>query len=83
MAERLKPILERIIGHEQKAYISGKFIGDVTRTTYDFFQYTKQNNLPGMILLIDFQKAFDSSVIYFSRANSGSLWFWAQLQEMD
>ena len=60
LAERLKPVLERIIGSEQKAYIPGRFIGEVTRTTYDIFQYVKQNNLPGMILLSDFQKAFDS-----------------------
>ena len=60
LAERLKQILERIVGHEQKAYILGRFIGEVTRTTYDLFQYAKQNNLPGMILLIHIQKAFDS-----------------------
>ena len=30
LAERLKPILERIIGHEQKAYIPERFIGEVT-----------------------------------------------------
>ena len=53
-------LLERIVGHEQKAYIPGRFIGEVTRTTYDFFQHDKQNNLPGMTLLLDFQKAFDS-----------------------
>ena len=60
LGERLTPVLERIIGSEQKAYIPGRFICEVTRTTYDIFQYAKQNNLPGMILLIDFQKAFDS-----------------------
>ena len=60
LAERLKPVLERVIGHEQKAYILGRFIGEVTKTTHKVFQYTKQNNIPGMILLTDFQKAFDS-----------------------
>ena len=60
LAERLKPVLERIMCSEQKAYIPGRFIEEVTRTTFDIFQYAKQNNLPGMILLIDFQKAFDS-----------------------
>ena len=50
VAERLKPVLERIIGSEQKAYIPGRFIGEVTRTTYDIFQYAKQNNLPIILL---------------------------------
>ena len=54
LAERLKLILERII--EQNANIPGRFIGQVTRTTYDLFKYAKQNNLPGMILVIDLQK---------------------------
>ena len=43
LAERLKPILERIVGHKQKAYIPSRLIGEVTRTTYDLFQYAKQN----------------------------------------
>ena len=60
LADRMKPILDIIIGGGQKSYIPGRYIGDVTRTTYDLFQYAKVNNLPGMILLVDFQKAFDS-----------------------
>ena len=60
LADRLKPIQESIIGAISKAYIPGRFSGEVTRTIYDIFQYAKQNNLPGMLLLIDFQKAFDS-----------------------
>ena len=30
LAERLKPVLERIIGHKQKAYIPSIFIREVT-----------------------------------------------------
>ena len=44
LAIRLKPVFERIVGHEQKAYIPSIFIGEDTRTTYDLFQYAKQNN---------------------------------------
>ena len=65
LAERLKTVLKRIVGHKQKAYIPSRFIVEVTRTTYDLFQYAKQNNLPGMIRLIDFQKAFDSAPFRF------------------
>ena len=46
LAERLKPVLERLISNEQKVNIPGRFIGEVTRATYALFQYTKQNNLP-------------------------------------
>ena len=60
LANRLKTVLDHLIGPEQKGYVPGRFIGEVTRTTYDIFQYAKEKNLPGMILLIDFEKAFDS-----------------------
>ena len=60
IAERLKPVLNKLIGPEQKAYLPGRFIGEVTRTTYDLFSYAKNNNLSGVILLVDFEKAFDS-----------------------
>ena len=58
--QRIKPVLDSLIGSWQKAYLPGRFIGDATRNTYDLFQYAKNSNLPGIILLIDFSKAFDS-----------------------
>ena len=42
------------------AYIPGRYIAECTRNTYDIFNYAKDNNLPGMLLLVDFEKAFDS-----------------------
>ena len=35
------------------AYIPGRYIAECTRNA-------KENNLPGMLLLVDFEKAFDS-----------------------
>ena len=32
---------------------------ECTRNTYNLFHSAKQNNLPGIILLIDFEKTFD------------------------
>ena len=43
-----------------KGILPNRYIGDATRNTYDIFQYAKNNNLPGIVLLIDFSKAFDS-----------------------
>ena len=42
LANILKPILDKIIGNEQMAYILGGYIAECTRN------YTKANNLPGM-----------------------------------
>ena len=42
------------------AYIPGRYIAECTRNTYDIFTHAKDNNLPGMLLLVGFEKAFDS-----------------------
>ena len=48
------------MGHEQKVHIPGRFISECTRTAYDIFAHAKENNFPGMMLLVNFKKAFDS-----------------------
>ena len=65
LANRIKPVLDKIIGQHQKAYIPGIYIGECTRNTYDLFNYAKENNTPGMMLKIDFEKAFDSVDFWF------------------
>ena len=56
----MKPILQRIIGNWQKAYLPGRFIGEITRGIYDMFNYSLHNDTPGLMLLIDFSKASNS-----------------------
>ena len=60
IANRIKPFLPKIISSDQTGFITGRFIGDNIRTLYDLFQYTEAENIPGLLLLIDFEKAFDS-----------------------
>ncbi|HBI39496.1 MAG TPA: hypothetical protein DDY16_00910, partial [Tenacibaculum sp.] len=60
LAERLKPHLDRLINCDQKGFLRGRYIGEVTRTAYDIIDYAKNNNLSGIILLADIEKAFDS-----------------------
>ena len=57
LAARLNPVLDNLLGHEQKTYVLGRYIAECTR---NIFTYAKNNNLPGMLLLCDFEKAFDS-----------------------
>ena len=59
LALRLKPVLNNLLGAEQKTYILGSFILQCTRNTYDVLHSSKQNYLPGIILRVDFKKAFD------------------------
>ena len=38
LANRLKTVLDHLIGPEQKGYVPQRFIGEVTRTTFDILQ---------------------------------------------
>ena len=60
LAERLKPTLPSLIHQDQKGFVKGRFIGECIRTTYDIIEYAKMNNKVSLLLLIDFEKAFDS-----------------------
>ena len=60
IANRLKTVLDNVISEEQKGFISGRFIGENIRLIYDILYETKNQDIPGLLLLIDFQQAFDS-----------------------
>ena len=60
IAARLKPLLPKLIDNAQTGFIEGCFIGEGTRLIYDLMNYTEQNGLDGLLMLIDFEKAFDS-----------------------
>ena len=60
IANRIKKVLPEIISDTQKGFIKGRFIGENTRLLYDLMHYLEENNLDGLLLMIDFEKAFDS-----------------------
>ena len=43
-----------------KSRLIFKFIGEAVRSIIDVMDYTKEQNIPGILLFIDFEKAFDS-----------------------
>ena len=49
-----------IIHSNQRGFVKGRFIGEAARSIIDIMDYTKSQNIPGIILFIDFEKAFDS-----------------------
>ena len=58
-AERIKQVLDKLISKEQTGFMSGRYIGENTRLIYDILHITKLD-IPGLLLIIDFEKAFDS-----------------------
>ena len=55
-----KTSLSEIIYENQKCVLKGRYIGKNIRLMYDLLNYTENNSIPGLFLLIDFEKAFDS-----------------------
>ena len=65
IANRLKKVLDKLVSRTQTGFISGRYIGENIRLVYDLIHYTENENIPGMIMLVDFEKAFDSVSWYF------------------
>ena len=49
-------MLDKLISKDQYGFIAGRYLGENTRFIYDVMQYAEENNLAGLILLIDFEK---------------------------
>ena len=60
MANRLKKVSGTLISSDQTAYVPGRFIGESVRLVSDLTEYTDIHNLPGYLVTIDIEKAFDS-----------------------
>ena len=60
IANRIKSFLPKLIHTDQSGFIKDRYIGENLRLIYDLLHYTEANNIPGILLLIDFEKAFDS-----------------------
>ena len=60
IAERIKQVLDKLISKEQTGFMSGRYIGENTRLIYDILHITDKLDIPGLLLIIDFEKAFDS-----------------------
>ena len=60
IATRLQKALGETIDFNQNAYVKGRTILDAVRTIDDILEYTERKNISGLLVAIDFQKAFDS-----------------------
>ena len=60
IANRIKHVLPNIVHESQRGFLKGRYIGESIRLLYDTLVYVDKNNIPGMFLSVDFEKAFDS-----------------------
>ena len=60
IATRIKNVLPNIIHHNQTGYVKDRYIGETVRSVFDVMDLTLKENVPGLLIFIDVQKAFDS-----------------------
>ena len=65
IAARIIKVLPEIIHTNQTGYVKGRFIGEAARSIIDVMEYTKQQNIPGILLLIDLKRHYHRSNNYF------------------
>ena len=82
-------MLTKLVHPNQTGFIKGRYIGENVRLISDIMQHTLVNNTPGILISVDFKKAFDSlerSCIQsaFKKFNFGdSLKKWIEIFYMD
>ena len=60
LANRLKTCLLSLINPDQSGFLKRRYIGNNIRLILDIIDYTDANDIPGAILRLDIEKAFDS-----------------------
>jgi len=60
LADRLKSVLPHLISNDQVGYIKGRSILDNIRAVEDILFYTKTEDMSGILMALDFEKAYDS-----------------------
>ena len=52
--------MSKLIHSDQTGFMKGRFIGQNVRLLDDLLEYTDVKKIPGILLFIDFEKAFDT-----------------------
>ena len=60
IAMRIEPMLPNLVHPDQTGFVKGRYIGENIRLIFDIMEQTKVNNIPGILISVDFKKAFDS-----------------------
>ena len=60
IANRLKTVLPKLINEDQSGFMADRYMGNNIRLIYDIINHCNKHNVRGLLLGIDFEKAFDS-----------------------
>ena len=56
----MKHVLPNIISSDQMGFLKGRSIGENVRLLNSIISYSEHKNIPGLLLFVDFEKAFDT-----------------------
>ena len=59
LAIRMQKVIGNLISTNQTAYIKNRYIGNNARFIQDILDYTEKGEIPGALISLDFEKAFD------------------------
>jgi mannosylglycoprotein endo-beta-mannosidase len=60
LANKLKLYMGNLIDNDQSGFLKGRSIGNNIRLILDIIEHSDANDIPGVILQLDIEKAFDS-----------------------
>lgn len=53
--------MDKVISRDQTGFLKGRFMGENIRSVHHLMNFTERKNISGLLILIDFEKAFDST----------------------
>ena len=59
--KRIESVLLKLINPNQTGFVKGRYIGQNIRSLTDVLEQRKRQDIPGILLLLDFRKALDTS----------------------
>ena len=60
LTNRIKPFINQIISETQQGFLRGRYIGECTRFLFDLIEKAEEEDITGLLILLDFEKAFDT-----------------------
>ena len=60
IANQIKTVIPKLINNDQIGFLIGRFIGENIRLIDSIINYAAEQYIPGLLLFIDFEKAFNS-----------------------
>ena len=60
IANRLQNVFPKLINSDQTDFLKGRLIGENIRLIDGLIYHTAARNIPGLLMFLDFEKAFDS-----------------------